>query len=207
MIDVVAEKRALRSRLKATLSSLSASSKTAGGEAIARHLAPLLPRPFSPCDPPDRRGHVVAFFASTRDELDTRPLDQLLMSRGIARAVPRIAGGELHFHLVTGPVHELPQDRFFIPTPDGSTEEVALADVEFVVVPGLGFDVEGGRVGYGKGYYDRALARVDRDRVVGVFLDEQRVERVPMGPLDVRLPRLCTPALGLVDVDKMLLSL
>jgi 5-formyltetrahydrofolate cyclo-ligase len=158
----------------------------------------LLPRPFSPCDP----AQAVAFFASTDDELDTRPLDALLVSRGIARAVPRFDEGGLHFHLVSGPVHDLPRDRFGIPTPGRSDEEVGLGDVALVVVPGLGFDVFGGRIGYGKGFYDRALAGVDRGRVVAVFLDEQEVARVPMGPGDLRLPRLCTPARGVVDVDK-----
>lgn len=206
-MTIVDEKRALRATLKSTLAALSSSTKTAGGEAVARHLSPLLPRPYSPCDRERDPASAVALFASTVDELDTRPLDALLLSRGIARAVPRIDDGRLRFHLVTGPVHALPRDRFGIPTPDASTEEVALADLAFVVVPGLGFDVDGGRVGYGRGYYDRALAGVDRDRVVGVFLDEQRVDRVPMGPTDVRLPRLCTPALGVVDVDKFLVSL
>ncbi len=204
MSNLVVEKRVLRATLKATLAALSSSQKTAGGAAIARHLSPLLPA-----------SGVVAFFASTLDELDTRPLDALLIARGIARAVPRIVDGDLRFHLVAGPVHDLPRDRFGIPTPSASNEEVSVGDVAFVVVPGLGFDVDGGRVGYGRGYYDRALAGVDRDRgcgrprphVVGVFLDEQRVERVPMEPTDVRLPRLCTPSLGVVDVDKSPLSL
>lgn len=192
LAELADEKRALRRQLRAALATLPAATKRAGGAAVAQHLAGHLPHV----------GGAVAFFASTDDEIDTRPLDELLRARDLPRALPRIDGGRLRFHLVRGAAHDLARDRFGIPTPGPSDEEVDLGGVALVVVPGLGFDSVGGRIGYGKGYYDRALAGVDRDRVVGVFLDEQRVERVPMGPLDVRLLRLCTPLLGVVDVDK-----
>lgn len=177
---------------------LSTTTKQRGGEAVARHLAPLLPRPSSPCSPDE----AVALFASGDDELDTRPLDALLRARGIARALPRIDGDDLVFHLVDGPAHALPRDSFGIPTPPDSSPRIALADCSLVVVPGLGVDDDGGRIGYGRGYYDRALAGVARDRIVAVFLDEQQIERVPMDTRDVRLPRWCTPARGVVVVDK-----
>ena len=186
------DKRELRKRLRSVLRSLSTTTKHAGGEAVARHLAPLLPS--TPA--------VVALFASTVDELDTRSLDELLIARSLARAIPRIDRGELAFHLVDGPVHALPLDAFGIPTPPSTSPLVSLADCALVLVPGLGFDDDGGRLGYGRGFYDRALQVVDLERVVGLFLDEQRVERVPMFGSDRRLRRLRTPECGVVVVDK-----
>ena len=184
-------KQALRHQLRVMLHALSSTTKHAGGVAIAAHLAPLLPQ-----------DGVVAIFASTADELDTRPLDALLVSRSIGRAAPRIEGGELVFHVVDGALHDLPIDAFGIPTPASTSPRIALSECALVCVPGLGFDDDGGRIGYGRGYYDRALRGVARERIVGLFLDEQRVERVPMFPGDVRLPRLCTPQRGVVVVDK-----
>jgi 5-formyltetrahydrofolate cyclo-ligase len=88
---------------------------------------------------------------------------------------------------------------------------VPLAACGLVVVPGCAFDRQGGRLGHGRGFYDRALGRLPERAptqealaeargpvVVGVGLDLQVIATVPMGPLDVRLPGLCTPALGLV---------
>ncbi len=203
MGELVDDKQRLRRELRALLAALPPATKRHGGEAVARHLSPLLPRPASPCS--SEQGspeEAVAFFASSDDELDTRPLDDLLRARGIARALPRIVGDDLVFHLIDGEAHALPRDRFGIPTPLASSPTVALSACTLVVIPGLAFDGDGGRIGYGRGYYDRALAGVDRQRMVAVFLDEQRVDRVPMAAGDVRLPRLCTPARGVVVVDK-----
>ncbi|MDP2345208.1 MAG: 5-formyltetrahydrofolate cyclo-ligase [Deltaproteobacteria bacterium] len=191
-----AVKRSLRRQLRQTMMALPTTTKQAGGRAIANHLMDVLDGLGG--GPP-----VVAFFASTVDELDTRPLDSLLRSRGFGRAVPRIrAGGELMFHEVYVPVHDLPLDAHGIPTPPATSTKVDLAECGLVCVPGLGFDDDGGRIGYGRGYYDRALQGVPLARVIGLFLDEQRVERVPMFETDVRMPRLCTPARGVVVVDK-----
>lgn len=71
----------------------------------------------------------------------------------------------------------------------------ALTRVELVIVPGLSFDALGGRLGRGGGFYDRFLqgpwaAQALR---VGVCVDEQVVERVPMGPLDAWMDVVVTP--------------
>jgi len=63
-----------------------------------------------------------------------------------------------------------------------------------VVVPGLAFDRHGGRLGHGRGYYDRALQGVADGAIVGVLEDLQWVDDVPMESHDRRLPRLASPA-------------
>lgn len=177
-------RRTLRARLRGR-------DGLAAGVQIAMHLAALLPATGT-----------VAFFASREGEVDTRPLDGLLRARGLRRALPRIVDDVLVFCVVDEPAHDLPRDDYGIPTPRDGSAVVALADCDLVVVPGLGFDDGGGRIGYGRGFYDRALKDVDGDRIVGVFFDEARVDVVPMTSLDFRLPRLCTPGRGVVVVDK-----
>jgi 5-formyltetrahydrofolate cyclo-ligase len=113
-------------------------------------------------------------------------------------AVPRIHGDELVFHVVDGDIHGLPLDRFGIPTPSSSSPTIALSACALVVVPGVLFSVDGSRLGYGRGFYDRALLGVDLERVVGVLGDEQWWPRVPREPHDVRLHWLCSPAAGLL---------
>lgn len=188
------DKKGLRQHQRRTLNELTTQAKHDGGVAIAAHLSGLLQALATTTNP------TVALFASTAAELDTRPLDTLLLQRRIPRALPRIEAGELVFHLVEGPAHDLPVDGFGIPTPPPTAARIALLDCALVLVPGLGFDNEGGRIGYGRGYYDRALQHLPIDRVIGLFLDEQWVPEVPMVEGDVRLRRLCTPARGIVTV-------
>ncbi|MBP9903534.1 MAG: 5-formyltetrahydrofolate cyclo-ligase, partial [Verrucomicrobia bacterium] len=64
--------------------------------------------------------------------------------------------------------------------------------LDLVLVPGVAFDPRGGRLGRGQGYYDRLLAGV-RGTKCGVAFDEQIVDAVPVGPLDIRLNCILTP--------------
>jgi 5-formyltetrahydrofolate cyclo-ligase len=65
--------------------------------------------------------------------------------------------------------------------------------VDLFIVPGVAFDRRGGRVGYGKGYYDGLLPKARTGVLtVGIGFDVQVVDAVPMGPADVRLVRLIT---------------
>lgn len=66
--------------------------------------------------------------------------------------------------------------------------------VDLVVIPGLAFDRIGGRLGHGLGHYDRLLARTALQQAfkVGLALECQMVERVPMNTQDIRLDAVVT---------------
>jgi 5-formyltetrahydrofolate cyclo-ligase len=185
--DSIGDKHALRTSMRERLRALPPDAFVAAGAAIVDPLLALLSEQPAP----------VALFASRSREIDTSPLDAALRARHVVRAAPLIVGDALAFKLVplAQPLHALTIDRLGIPTPDARWPEVDLARC-LVVVPGLAFDERGGRMGYGRGYYDRALARASLDRCVGLCLDEQLVPLVPMEPHDVRLRALATPTRG-----------
>jgi 5-formyltetrahydrofolate cyclo-ligase len=189
--DVQAAKQALRRLVRARLMALPSGALQAAGAQVADHFSPLLPT-----------SGTVALFASRATELSTGPLDAMVRARGLGRVVPRIVGDDLAFVRVADDVAvaDLPPDRLGIPTPPAGAT-VALRDCALVVVPGLAFDIGGGRLGHGRGYYDRALVDVDDDRIVGVLHDCQWVDTVPRAPWDRRLPRLVSPA-GVVMVAR-----
>jgi 5-formyltetrahydrofolate cyclo-ligase len=61
-----------------------------------------------------------------------------------------------------------------------------------ILVPGVAFDLRGGRLGRGRSYYDRLLTEIQGIKC-GVAFDEQIVETVPAGSLDVRMDFVLTP--------------
>lgn len=145
------------------------------------------------------RAGPVALFASMPEEIDTCFLDDELRARGLRRCFPAFDGDVMRFHEVpvSTSIAALPCGAMNIPTPPADAPLVDARELAVVVVPGLGFDAAGGRLGRGKGYYDKALAHVDLERAVGVGLDAQLCdEALPMEPWDVRLRWLCTPARG-----------
>ena len=81
-----------------------------------------------------------------------------------------------------------------IPQPDG-TDYFDVCDLNIVLIPGLAFSPGGARLGHGCGYYDRMLAAIRNDAAVlkvGLALQAQIFESLPMGPSDVHLDVVLT---------------
>ena len=107
---------------------------------------------------------------------------------GVGRGNSVVRGGLLQFdgRFVRGEQgFEHPEGRL----------EVALKEVDVMVLPGLGFDRAGGRLGRGGGHYDRLLALPHRAFRVGLAYDFQLLtERLPRDPWDVPLHAIATPS-------------
>jgi len=85
-------------------------------------------------------------------------------------------------------------DRYGVTTP-GTGKPFPMMDIDMVIVPGLGFDTDGRRIGRGGGFYDRFLAHPSFTGITcGFALDEQIVDEVPTACHDVTLDMLVTDA-------------
>lgn len=105
-------------------------------------------------------------------------------------ALPRVDGEILRLHSVEDP-RDLVDGAFGIrePRPDAP---MAGQNFDLILIPGVAFDRAGGRLGRGRGYYDRLLKETLGVRV-GVCFDHQIVPAVPCGPLDMAVDFLATP--------------
>ncbi len=135
---------------------------------------------------------VICGYASIRGELDTRPIGHAALAAGKTYALPvTLSGtgeGRMVFRAIPSDGFErLVTGRFGIPEPPAE-EDFPLLTPEamrgaLLIVPALGFDREGFRIGYGGGYYDRfldALATADIPiRTVGLCPGVCRVDKLP----------------------------
>jgi 5,10-methenyltetrahydrofolate synthetase len=137
---------------------------------------------------PPLHGRVVTYLAMP-DEVDLSAIYGLERCRFYA---PRIdAGGALALHLYEGA--SLVRHRMGFDEPLRASPVVEPDEVDVVLVPGLAFDADGGRLGRGMGYYDRLLARMPRGvTVVGITVDQTVVDAVPMDISDQRVRWLAT---------------
>lgn len=90
--------------------------------------------------------------------------------------------------------------------PESMPKQVAKpGDLDLLVVPGLGFDRQGNRIGQGKGYYDRFIARIMSDNkpaLVAVTLDCQLVEgTIPVSALDRVMDKILLPS-QVIEISK-----
>lgn len=132
------------------------------------------------------RRHVAIYFPHG-SELDTGPLMDGLLRRGHRLYVPRLRGTQMNF-VALNPRAVLRRNRFGIAEPAGSRRAARL---DAIVVPLVGFDRAGRRLGQGGGYYDRVLMRCRALRV-GYAFSVQQAAVIPAGPLDARLDAVIT---------------
>jgi 5-formyltetrahydrofolate cyclo-ligase len=176
------EKRALRERMRATRRGLPPAARAEASAAITRHVR---------ASAEWRRAGCVGLYASFRDEVDTAALLDAAREEGRRVALPVVTGRDLVFRDVTDPARRLSASRLGVPEPGEDAPVVPLDAIHLFVVPGLAFDRQGGRLGYGAGFYDRALAGLPAPRVLIAFA-AQEVARVPAEPHDRPMDAIVT---------------
>ncbi|MGD0086006.1 MAG: 5-formyltetrahydrofolate cyclo-ligase [Verrucomicrobiota bacterium] len=137
---------------------------------------------------------AVLFFAPLPDEVDVWPLLAEALAAGKTAALPRF-DSENNDYLachVQNPQTEVGPGQFGIREPKNGCPEIPLERLGLILVPGVAFDLRGGRLGRGRGFYDRLLAGFHGIKC-GVAWGEQMVEEVPTGTLDVRMDFVLTP--------------
>ena len=137
---------------------------------------------------PDLRSFL--FYIPINHEVDLLPLVKELFQAGKIILFPKLIGLD---HIEPWIIHDLYFDfkpgAFNIPEPD--TEKYT-GEIDAVFVPGLVFGEDGGRIGYGKSYYDRYLRAAHASRVTGISFDFQILKEVPCSDLDFPMDQIIT---------------
>ncbi|MFZ9002852.1 MAG: 5-formyltetrahydrofolate cyclo-ligase [Robiginitalea sp.] len=128
-----------------------------------------------------------------RNEVDTSFLLTVLQGKDKDIAVPKVSGkGELVHYLLTDAT-VFRNSRWGIPEPVSGIQVIP-RQIDVVFLPLLAFDLEGYRVGYGGGFYDRFLANCREDVVkVGLSFFEPVAEISDRHPMDIPMDYCVTP--------------
>ncbi len=143
------------------------------------------------------RARCVMSYVDFSSEVHTRPLLHTLWEQGRTVVVPYCLRDDLGLFRLQS-FDELAPSRLGIPEPRGELRARAdrradAAQIDLVVVPGLGFDRQGARLGFGRGYYDRLLSRLRGEtRRMGLAFECQLVDHLPLLPHDVPVHMVIT---------------
>ncbi len=183
-----ATKAAMRARMRETLGALAQARFIEGGAAISRRVL----------DEVGRARVVMAFVPMRRGgrlmEADITDLLDGVVAAGKRLALARGTsdGGVEACEVGEDWRGEVVESALKgVMEPAATARRVAAAEIDVVIVPGLAFDAMGGRLGRGKGFYDRFLgelkdsARIPKPALIGVCLEEQVVGEVPREGHDV----------------------
>lgn len=176
------EKAALRRKAHAARAALDADFRADAAQAVAGHFFEQIG--FGPQD-------VVAGYWRIRDELDCQPILIRLMDSGQTVVLPVVTGDETPLDLrvweADAPLYEA---GFGTLAPSDLAPRAA---PDLVLVPLLGFDQTGTRLGYGGGYYDRTLAALEkRPLLVGLAFSSQELPFIPRLDHDLPLDAVVT---------------
>ena len=181
-------KRELRTRIVAARDGLDGPFRARASAAIAARIAEL---------PSFRAASTVLLTLAYRSEWDTMPLVRAALSAGKVVLAPRVDPDArvLGLYAIADPDADLEPGYRGIREPRRHCAPGATSAVDWVLVPGVAFDAEGRRLGYGGGFYDRLLPEIAAraPRVAGAF-EAQLVGRVPAAPHDQVVDMIVTEA-------------
>lgn len=131
-----------------------------------------------------RNAKSIYGYLPFNQEVDTRAILTQALSDGKRVALPKTYGEQMHFIWITD-LAAVQKAALGCPEPIADTPVADDPDA-LVLLPGLAFDLRGGRMGYGGGYYDRFLAE-ESHPTVALCYGFQLVSRVPAEKHDLRI--------------------
>jgi 5-formyltetrahydrofolate cyclo-ligase len=184
MAEIVARKRALRRQMRELEGQFGPAQIAPASLLLCDQLRP---------QPVWQACRRILAFLPMPSEPDIRPLLEEALAEGKTVTLPSFdpTRGVYEARQVST-LSGLQPRHFGIPEPAPESPKFDLIRLDFLLVPGVAYDVNGRRLGRGKGYFDRLLAEVTGHKC-GVAFDWQVVPEVPAEPHDMCVDSLLTP--------------
>lgn len=132
---------------------------------------------------------TVCLYIPTGNEIDTSEIIHYCLENGKKVAAPRVEGETMEFYYFQN-ASELRQGAFDIWEPTGT--EAVTDEESLVIMPGVAFDLNCNRIGYGKGFYDRYLSKHPKMKKVALAYEFQIVGKIKQDIHDVRPDMIVT---------------
>jgi 5-formyltetrahydrofolate cyclo-ligase len=169
-----AQKAELRAKLKQIRASIPAEIRADQSQAIQQKLASL---------EEIQTAHSIFLFISYGNEVHTHDLLKYFLKQGKTLAVPKILPEKTMIAVQFSQWEDLIPGELGILTPSGNTPYSG--DFDVVITPGLGFTLQGHRIGYGRGYYDKWFASHNARNKIAIAFEAQLVDELPTDETDV----------------------
>lgn len=139
---------------------------------------------------PEDAGAIALYMPANR-EVDVADMIPLCRQLGRTVAVPRVEGYAMEFYEIHD-TDDCEKGHFGILEPKPDCRRISGAEISLMIVPGVVFDPEGHRLGYGGGFYDRYLERYPDIIKIAVAYELQMTEEIPAEDHDVRMDYVIT---------------
>ena len=140
------------------------------------------------------KSSLIMSYMPYGNEVDVLPLNQWLLEQGKGLCLPRVINStEMEAVKIERLDQSFLKSSFGIMEPAREAPLADMAQIDLILVPGLAFDRYGNRLGHGKGYYDRFLAKCKKvSYFLGIAYGFQIFDKIPSDPYDIRVKGLVT---------------
>lgn len=178
-MTVTEQKKKLRKQMQLERAKLSKFAKTKYDEWICQTLLEKIE---------NHQYKTIHCYLPMGTEINIFPLIETLLEKKITVVTPKTLAKRKLKHLILKSLDELEEGVFGTVYPAGEQEFVG--EYDLIIVPGLAFDEENYRLGYGGGYYDNFMLHHPRAKKIGVFYPFQEVEKIPLESHDLKLDEI-----------------
>ncbi|MGI5901771.1 MAG: 5-formyltetrahydrofolate cyclo-ligase [Desulfitobacteriia bacterium] len=137
---------------------------------------------------------TVMVYLDFQEEVETTAIAENILETGKRLIIPFCQGQEILPCQIVDLTRDIQKGKFGIREPRaGRLNPVDPREIDLVLVPGVAFDSQGNRVGFGRGYYDRFLPQLRADTLlVGLAFSCQMAEKIEVEEHDVRMSLIVT---------------
>ena len=136
-----------------------------------------------------KKSKTIMFFVSFNNEVDTHEIiREALKNKNVI--VPKVIGHDIESSVIIDFDNLMPSKLGILEPIE--LMKIAYKNIDLILVPGIAFDREGHRIGYGFGYYDKFLKKVPKSVKIGLCFDFQVVDKVPREEHDVPVDLIVT---------------
>ena len=147
-----------------------------------------------------RNARCVMAYAACRGELALQRIMEDILAGGRELALPRCEAPGVMTARRVDSLSRLTTGAYGLPEPDACCAIIDPTSIDLILTPGTAFDLKGGRIGQGGGYYDRFLPKT-KAITIGVCHDFALLEHVPAALHDYRMDMIVTP-LGVIRAQE-----
>lgn len=137
-----------------------------------------------------QKAQVIGLYKSMKDEIMMDELISYSLYCGKKVLLPRVVGNKLLF-LEYSENDILEKSSFNVLEPLLDNHKIYVSEIDLMIVPGLLFDKNNYRLGYGKAFYDRFFNNCDTYKI-GVCFQEEFIEKLPIDKWDIKMDQVIT---------------
>lgn len=129
-----------------------------------------------------KEAKMIGCFAGLTNEVQTLTL----LTKGLNLCFPRVIGKNMMFYAVNN-IEELHKGSFGILEPNDTCPLIDIEQIDIMLIPCVALDLDGNRIGYGQGYYDRYLKNYSRPKIALCFADNVSAQIFPCEEHDIKM--------------------